>query len=130
MKLRKRTKIACVLFLVLVAIATAYAITINILPTEKLGFWNQQAEDTEIQVLRFNHFILTPNKIRTKITLYNPSTSTINANVTIFYRSGSTDLVTYSFNATIQPSQRLRKTFTVNLDVSLWNTTDISIFEY
>ena len=125
-KLSKKMIAILVVMMFALSIASTYALTINSLPTTKNGIYSQKVEDSALQILSFTHK-MNPHGVKSSMELYNPSTVTINAEVTVYYQP---DLAEYTFNVTINPSQHYYKTFSVSLDVGLIEDIEISIDEF
>lgn len=107
-------------------------IQLSTLSSIKLGYWQGSVEATDIVGLLIRHQVRSSSEVRTTVRLENTGGDAVSCNCTLYYTAtGSGDLATYSFNATIEAGETHNEIFVVDpIDVSQWAGTDLSIFEY
>lgn len=126
---RKRTRLTGILAIaLLLLVGYALAITLRTLPTNYLGFWNQVAQDTPIEVLSLSHKIKNATRVKTTLELGNPTVDDLSVNYTVFYLDGAgLTLAEKNGTITILAGTSEKMKWTISLSVGDWIETTVSL---
>lgn len=128
--MNKKLKIVSLILVIAtcLSIGTVLGITITQLSPETKGFFGIQEQNSQLQVLSFQNQIQNPMKLRTTITMRNPSGTSISFNATIsFYNVSGIEILNYTLSDTLNAGQQKNYINTNTVNVTAWDNTGIDI---
>lgn len=124
---KKKLSIVIIALLLVFAIGFCSALVINTLAPHFMGVWTNKEANTVLQVTSMQHKVLGNDKVRTAITVNNPSLSAISFNMTVTYMGSAHELFSYVVTDTLTAGQTKTYTNTNSFDLTPWDDTVIQI---
>lgn len=125
---RKLLTIVALVIIFAFAIGMVFGVIVTRLPTETKGFFTMQEGSTQLRILSIQNQIMNMTKLKTTVTIQNPTNASISFNATVsFYDGFEVELLSYTLSGTLLGSQQKNYVNTNVLNITAWDNTGIDL---